>query len=50
MQGVLLCSVCFYCPGFLQFSAILVPGTGAENTLDTKDKAILWVNLRLEIN
>lgn len=50
MQGVLWRSVCFYCPGFLQFSAILVPGIAAQSRLDTKEKDILQVILRLEIN
>lgn len=38
MQGVLWCSVCFYCPGFLQFSAILGPGIAAQSRLDIKEK------------
>lgn len=35
--------------GFLQFSAILVPGIAAQSSLDTKEKDILCVILRLEI-
>lgn len=50
MQGILWYSMCFYCPRFLQFSAILVPGIAAQSSLDTKEKYILCVILRLEIN
>lgn len=46
----LWCSVCFYCLGFLQFSAMLVPGIDAQSSLDTKEKDILWDILRPKIN
>lgn len=44
---IVYCSMCFYCPGFLQFSAILVPGIAAQSNLDThthKKKKIFCVS------